>query len=684
MTFKLSATVTSFGEPVLGARVSLAGDLATLGSDSRAVVDLPGAITWTRVVTGWSGNLWNAWQKFVARDVAGIAWEDFRVLAVRYNPSLRLSDDEFRSDEAYAFPENRTFADTRSAAPTITWDRTLTGFTGSRWDCWRLLVQGKVIGLNWQLFDDQVTAHNPQLAASGGRFDAGQTYSLPQNSGQNNYLRVTYGDPGGAFAFEDLSAGSYRLEIVADGYRRLSEPVTVTADLSMAFELELDEIVVTRGDQFVQPAGRLFHIGGRSFRFIGVNLRGLVHYGTSILPGANARDQLNAARNIGVRVIRIFLPHRDVSVAEIKSRLRNTIDLLKNEYPEMYLVVALTNLYGDVGYNVPGDSGFGPENKGSYTLRQDGHDILAPEWFSDGYRTSYAAFVEDILKNFRNEPTIMAWNIGNELKAQERPDLLVDFMLDMAGKMRAWDPNHMISTGMISTRHAFMEGNQVLRDKLYGSPAIDFITNHAYHGDEDANTSRDQENLAHSREDDHALSVRFGKPLLVEEAGFMAPGQNRRDLFARELEHLMGGDGTRAAGYMPWGFMAGHDNNDGDNDLGIDQQKHNNDWNDVTGLLRDWSGRLAGETHDVVVPTSKLKTGQKALAAAGLRLRAEAGTNQPEVYKMPQRGQVTVTGSMVERNGLRWWPVSLMADDGRTLNGWMAQTDQNGNVTLSM
>ena len=684
MNFRLSGTITSFGEPVLGARVSLVGDLAALSSDPRAVVDLPAAVTWTRVVTGWSGNLWNAWQRFVARDVAGIAWEDFRALALRYNPSLRLSDDQFVAGETYAFPENRTFGDTRSAAPVVTWDRALTGFAGNRWDCWRLHVQGKVIGLDWASFNDQVTAHNPQLAASSGQFDAGQTYSLPQNSGRHDYLRVSYADPTGDFSFDGVPAGSYRLEISADGYRRLSQSITVSADQETAFELELADVAFTRGDPFVQPAGRVFHIGGRSFRFVGVNLRGLVHYGTSVLPLANAREQLNAARSIGVRVVRIFLPHRDVPVEEIKNRFRATIDLLKREYPEMYLVVALTNLYGDVGFNVPGDSGFGPENKGYYTLRQDGHDLLAPEWFQDGYKNAYLHFVEDILKTFKNEPTIMAWNIGNELKAQERPDLLVNFMIDTASRMRAWDPNHMITTGMISTRHAFMEGNQNLREKLYGSPAIDFITNHAYHGDDDPNTNPDQENMAHSREDDHDLSVRFGKPLLVEEAGFKAPGTNRHGLFARELEHLMGGDGTRAAGYMPWGFMAGQDNQDGDNELGIDQKVHNNDWNDVTGLLRDWSGRLAGETHDLGIPSSKLAVGQQAFAIAGLRLRAGAGTAQAELYKMPKRGPVTVTGSMAERDGLRWWPVTVATNDGRTLSGWMAQTDLNGNVTLSM
>ena len=111
MNFRLSGTITSFGEPVLGARVNLVGDLAALSSDPRAVVDLPAAVTWTRVVTGWSGNLWNAWQRFVARDVAGIAWEDFRALALRCGASMVVSEMVASGDMLRARPEARARAE---------------------------------------------------------------------------------------------------------------------------------------------------------------------------------------------------------------------------------------------------------------------------------------------------------------------------------------------------------------------------------------------------------------------------------------------------------------------------------------------------------------------------------------------------------------------------------------------
>ena len=151
-------------------------------------------------------------------------------------------------------------------------------------------------------------------------------------------------------------------------------------------------------------------------------------------------------------------------------------------------------------------------------MRAGDHEILDLDWFREGYKKNYPPFVQDILTTFKNEPTIMAWNIGNELKAEAASDLLVGFMHTMAKKMREWDPNHLITTGMISTRHAWMATPQFAdwRPRLYDVPWLDFITNHAYHGDDDPSTSPEQENEAASREDEHDPAARFGKPCLLE------------------------------------------------------------------------------------------------------------------------------------------------------------------------
>ena len=149
MTITLTGRVTSGGTPVPGAMIRLLADETTLGSDAHAASDSRGTVGWTCALTSVSGSLWNTWQKHVARDVAGLTWEEFRVEALQYNPALRLTDEVFQPDQTYFMPENRIYSDTRTAAPTLVWERTLTGFDGSQWDCWRRFVQGKVSGLTW-------------------------------------------------------------------------------------------------------------------------------------------------------------------------------------------------------------------------------------------------------------------------------------------------------------------------------------------------------------------------------------------------------------------------------------------------------------------------------------------------------------------------------------------------------
>ena len=53
------------------------------------------------------------------------------------------------------------------AATQVTWTRQLTGFAGTRWDCWAKYLQNQVPGLTWEQFCDPALAHNPRLSADG-------------------------------------------------------------------------------------------------------------------------------------------------------------------------------------------------------------------------------------------------------------------------------------------------------------------------------------------------------------------------------------------------------------------------------------------------------------------------------------------------------------------------------------
>jgi hypothetical protein len=63
----------------------------------------------------------------------------------------------------------------------ISWSRSLTGFTGNRWQVWQQYVEGQVNGITWEQFKDDVLIYNPDLEADGFVFQASKQYVLPQN-----------------------------------------------------------------------------------------------------------------------------------------------------------------------------------------------------------------------------------------------------------------------------------------------------------------------------------------------------------------------------------------------------------------------------------------------------------------------------------------------------------------------
>lgn len=690
------------GAPVPGAAVRLVGDAATLGGDPRAVANRRGLVTWTRRVSGYAGSLWNAWQRYVARDVAGITWEEFRLEAPQYNPSLTGDVEQLQAGTTYYLPENRVHADTRGSLPAVVWDRELNGFSGSLWHCWQQHVQGKVVGLRWTQFKTAMLAHNPGLAGSQGRLQAGGTYVLPRNDGPEEYVRVAFSQYDGRAVFAELQPGMYRVEVAAANYQPVQQMVvldgvttpTITLAPSSTLLNQLAGGLGVLGSDFVSTAGQHFALNGRKFRFIGVNLRGLAHYGLSDpVRGASAADQLQAARDMGARVVRIFLPHFQVSVEETRSRLIGLLKLLEERFSDMYLIVALANLYGDVEFRIPGDK---QDNGGGfYTHRPigDNKDLLSVDWFREGYKVNYLPFVRTIVQDefIRNSPRIMAYNIGNELKAESRgeafnighPDLLVDFMHTMARQLRQLDGGrHLITTGMISTRHVHMAGNTALRLRLYGIPELDFITNHSYHGDDRPETNLDQENEAPSPEDDGDLVGPLGKPLLIEEAGFK-PTENRRDRsdwVARELQLLL--EQKQAGGYMPWGFMKGFNNGDGDEELGLDDAFHGHDWQPLNSLLNARARTLADDAAEIKPPSGEFTAGQVVFTRNATNLRREPGLNAAIELELPDRTRVTVTGPARPRDGLAWWPVRATLAAGPK-DGWIAHPAPSGAAKLS-
>jgi hypothetical protein len=413
--------------------------------------------------------------------------------------------------QTQVIPIPRTRAPT--AAPEIAWTHHITGFHGNRWQYWETYLKDRVPGLTWDIFSEDVLEHNPGLAGDGYVFRADKTYLMPQVPGQT-----------AAPAEQPAGAGA----------------VTPAAP-----------------DGFVRLEGDKFCIKGEPKRFLGVNIRGLVHYGHDPdyfkhAPAEHRVLQLQAASDMNARLVRVFLAHKDATPPQIEGRLREVLDLIRSSFPDIYLLPALTNLYKDVPFYVRGDEKF------YASFPNSDKEMLNKAFFEGGYREHYLPFVEHIVKAFRDEPHIFAWEIGNELKAEAEPEIFVAFNKAVAAAIKSWDPYHLVTTGMVSTRHAWMKGREDLRQDLYGSPHINFVTIHAYNGNEEPDAIEDDSDLARA----------FGKPYIIEEAGF-----DRRkypDRPEKTRTDLAGWFRRGASSYLPWGFVATPgDNNDGDAFVGL-------------------------------------------------------------------------------------------------------------------
>ncbi len=63
----------------------------------------------------------------------------------------------------------------------VAWTCQISGFAGTRWDCWAKFLQGKIISMSWDQFSTGALIHNPSLNPEH-LFKADQTYLIPEET----------------------------------------------------------------------------------------------------------------------------------------------------------------------------------------------------------------------------------------------------------------------------------------------------------------------------------------------------------------------------------------------------------------------------------------------------------------------------------------------------------------------
>lgn len=322
----------------------------------------------------------------------------------------------------------------------------------------------------------------------------------------------------------------------------------------------------TNPNDFVSARLQHFWVNGEPFRFVGYNVRGLVHYGGGdMLYDSQTSDReanLAYMESVGAKVARVFMSCRFTNTTTLGNRLDAALQVASQH--NIRLIVVFTDEYY---------SNFCPLGDGVY-YGYLGNGLLNQSFFGGGYMTNYVPLVNYIVNRFKNDPTVFAWQLGNELKCPWNPADLLPFSHDMAQRIRAIDSMHMVSHGTAGRAFGgltYDQGVQLYQD-------FDFLTIHPYNGNESLN--------------DSGLANQLGKPLLVSEAAFDDAYSDRAAATDADISKWVS---RGARGYMNWGLMV-VDNGDGDISFGIDRADHWRDWDAYTEVYSRWASILANTT----------------------------------------------------------------------------------------
>jgi mannan endo-1,4-beta-mannosidase len=139
-----------------------------------------------------------------------------------------------------------------------------------------------------------------------------------------------------------------------------------------------------------------------------------------------------------------------------------------------------------------------------------------------GLPATYRDWVAEVVTRYRDDPTILAWQLVNEAEAATHLDgpcsatatrSLVDFATDMASLVKSIDPNHLLSLGTIGSGQCGTRGDQY--KTVHAVSGIDLCEYHDY--------GRPQEPVPGDAWNGMAVRLRqcqqLGKPLFTGELG---------------------------------------------------------------------------------------------------------------------------------------------------------------------
>lgn len=176
---------------------------------------------------------------------------------------------------------------------------------------------------------------------------------------------------------------------------------------------------------------------------------------------------------------------------------------------------------------------------------------------------------------YRDDPTILAWNLMNEPEA--RPGWLQDrWISEMAAYVKSVDPNHLVTSGQANVANHLSD---------IADPHLDFAVWHGYPIYYRLTPAEFTQRI----KEFCSLGRRFNKPVLLEEFGHARSNPAQPEIYRQWLKTI--GETPGCAGWAVWRLVSRQDHGDYPHDE-HDQFDIRNDGGPTWEVLRDAAAAL--------------------------------------------------------------------------------------------
>ncbi|MCR4809007.1 MAG: cellulase family glycosylhydrolase [Prevotella sp.] len=351
---------------------------------------------------------------------------------------------------------------------------------------------------------------------------------------------------------------------------------------------------------FVQRQGSSFVVDGHDYRFVGTNFWYGAILGSEGQGGNRERlcRELDKLHELGLDNLRILVgsdgergvttkvePTLQVSPGVYNDTILAGLDYLLQEMGKrnMKAVLYLNNSWewsGGYGFYLE-QAGEGPQprpNEAGYGVFMQAMSKYATNEKAHQLFYDYVRFIIGRTNRYTNvayteDPTIMAWQIGNEPRAfsKEAKEPFAQWLSEASALIRSLDKNHLISIG--SEGIWGCEGDTLLYERVSADENIDYLNAHIWPYNWNwakadslkENIGRACDNSGEYLKEHVRIAQKLQKPLVIEEFGYPRDGfqfacaspTTARDQYYDYIFSMAMSDSTvRGCNFWGWGGEA--------------------------------------------------------------------------------------------------------------------------------